>query len=54
MQSYMTLAEMEIADEQFRINERAMKHLVKTEYERGVADQSARVRSVQSLCQTLA
>jgi hypothetical protein len=50
----MTLAEMEIADQQFRIHERAVKHLVKTEHKRLMADQSARVRSVQSLCQTLA
>jgi hypothetical protein len=54
MQASMTLVGMEIADQQFRIHERAVKHLVETEYERLVADQSARVRGVQSLCQTLA
>ena len=44
---------MKISDEQFRIDKRSVEHLIQTIYQRCVADQTARVCSVQPLHQTL-
>jgi hypothetical protein len=40
---------MEISNQKLGIDERAMKHLVETIYQRRIADQTASVSSVQPL-----
>jgi hypothetical protein len=50
----VALTELEVADDQLALDEVAVKHLIETEDERLMADQSAGVRGVQPPCQTLA